>query len=674
MKKIFLIMIALSLSILAQENATLSLASIFSDDMVLQQKANCAVWGISTPGSEITVTASWGAKSKVKSDEKGNWLTKIKTPKAGGPYTLIITDKKSKIEFKDILIGEVWLASGQSNMEMPLRGFGPVDVIMNSETEIRNANNPKIRMFTAIRTTSPIPQFNVTGSWQKLNSTTAPSFSATAYFFAKHLFEKLNVPIGIIHSSWGGTPIESWIEAKYLADFPQYQKTIESFEGADEKLATFNAWLSKFSKMPVKRVNGIEDWTNLDFNDSNCMLPIYDDAKWGTMNLPGTFERSEIGEFDGAVWFRKQIEVPETFVGKDLILNLGPIDDCDVTFVNGIKVGGFEEDGHYQSERIYTIPKEIINNSIITIAVRVLDFRGGGGIYGSPDKLNLKIKGTEETKTISLAGQWKYLPVALFMNDKFYVFGSKNEMYFTKPKVSISIGSHSATALYNGMIAPLVPYTIKGAIWYQGESNCGRAEEYKLLKTALLKNWRERFNVGDFPFYYVQIAPYRYSNGTNSQLLREAQFLSLKNKNTGMAVTLDIGDPGNIHPANKQDVGKRLALWALAKNYGKKNVYSGPLYKSMKSEYGKIILEFEHHAGGLELKLLNGENNFNIAGEDKVFKKAVVVVEGTRLKLFNQEIANPVAVRYAWSETAEATLFNKAGLPASTFRTDDWKD
>lgn len=674
MNKIFLIMIALSLNIMAQEKSTLTLASIFADEMVFQQKTNCAVWGISEPNNEILVTASWGAKSKVKADEKGNWITKIKTPKAGGPYTLTVADKKSKIEFNDILIGEVWLASGQSNMEMPLRGFGAIDVIMNSEEEIKNANNPKIRMFTALKTTSPSPQFNVVGSWQKLNPITAPSFSATAYFFAKNLFEKLNIPIGIIHSSWGGTPIESWIEAKYLADFPQYQKTIESFDGAEQKLAIFYEWLSQFSKMPVKRVNGVEDWTNLDFNDSKCSQPLYDDSKWGKMNLPGTFERSEIGEFDGAVWFRKNIEVPEEFLGKDLVLNLGPIDDCDVTFVNGTKVGGFEEDGHYQSERTYTVAKELIKNSSITIAVRVLDFRGGGGIYGSPDKLKIYIKDDSQTAPISLVGEWKYLPVALFMNDNFYLFGSDDQLYFTKPKITLSISSHSATALYNGMIAPLVPFTIKGAIWYQGESNCGRAEEYKLLKTALLKNWRDRFNVGDFPFYYVQIAPYKYGAGTNSQLLREAQFLSLKNKNTGLAVTLDIGDPGNIHPANKQDVGKRLALWALAKNYGKKIVYSGPLYKSMKSEFGKITLEFEHHAGGLELKLLNGENNFLIAGEDRVFKKAIVVVEGKRLKLFNQEISNPVAVRYAWSETDEATLFNKAGLPAPTFRTDDWKD
>ncbi|MDZ7265479.1 MAG: sialate O-acetylesterase, partial [candidate division KSB1 bacterium] len=296
--------------------------------------------------------------------------------------------------------------------------------------------------------------------------------------------------------------------------------------------------------------------------------------------------------------------------------------------------------------------------------------QGGGGIYGSKEKL--KIHPLDSGENISLSGTWTYLALAEYLAGKFYVFGAKGEEYFSRPKLPIDLSAYTPTALYNAMIHPLIPYAIKGAIWYQGESNAGQPEQYQRLFPLMIQNWRADWQRGDFPFYYVQIAPYNYGDATPSQKLREAQFLTLLTPKTGMAVTLDIGNPNNIHPANKKDVGERLARWALAKDYGKKVVYSGPIYQSMKVKNDKIFLSFKNADGGLVLKPQNGEHHFLIARQDSVFKKAEVEIKGKKLVIWHPAIKQPVAVRYAWSNTAEGTLFNGAGLPASSFRTDNW--
>ena len=280
----------------------------------------------------------------------------------------------------------------------------------------------------------------------------------------------------------------------------------------------------------------------------------------------------------------------------------------------------------------------------------------------------------ESDEKISIAGDWKYLPVAEYTAGKFYIYGPKDEEYFNRPKLPIDVSAYTPSALYNGMIAPLIPYTIKGSIWYQGEANVGRDSLYKIVFPTMINNWRDDWKNGDFPFYFVQIAPWQYGAGSNSQKIREAQFLSLSTPKTGMAVTLDIGSPKTIHPSNKKDVGERLALWALAKDYNKKVVYSGPSYKSMKVENEKIILTFEHVDGGLAINTKDGENNFLIAGEDKIFKKADVRIDGKKLIVSSPNVQSPAAVRYGWSDYVDASLFNKAGLPASSFRTDDWKE
>ncbi|MGK9368656.1 sialate O-acetylesterase [Melioribacter sp. Ez-97] len=666
-----ILMFFLFASLLFAENGKgLKMPSIFSDNMVLQQNSKVAVWGLSNPGAEITVKASWNESAKATADQNGKWIAHLKTPSAGGPYLLSVTDGKSEMEFKNVLIGEVWLCSGQSNMEMPLEGWPPTDTVAHSKEVIANATNKNIRFFTVTRAISEKPEFDCVGHWEESNPESAAKFSATAYFFGKKLYEELNVPVGLIHSSWGGTPVEAWTGAKYISTVDEYKDIVEKLKDARKEIDRLKAWLAEKPTVDINSIKSPTPWKGLDLNDSECAKPDFDDSAWKTMDLPVKWESTEIGNFDGVVWFRKNATIKDEWVNKELILELGPIDDMDVTYVNGVKLGGYEEGGYWQTDRIYRIPAELVKDKNIMIAVRVIDTQGGGGIWGSSEKM--KIRPADSNESISLAGAWKYLPVAEYYGGKLYLFDVKNAEYYKRPKLSVEYSSFTPTLLFNGMIAPLIPYGIKGAIWYQGESNAGNPELYKTLFPLMIKNWREEWGLGDFPFYYVQIAPYNYGPNVESQKLREAQLMTLSVPNTGMAVTLDIGNPNNIHPANKKDVGERLARWALAKNYGKKIEFSGPIYKSMKIEGNKIILTFDYTDGGLVIKEINGENNFLIAGKDKVFKKAKVEIKDDKLIVYSDSVEKPAAVRYCWDNISEGTLFNKAGLPASSFRTDNW--
>ncbi len=673
MKKLSLILISLAIISFAKQNdKKIEMPSIFSDNMVLQQKTTAPFWGIAVPGNDVKIKASWGSSAKTKVKDDGSWMAEIKTPKAGGPYSIEITIGDSIINYKNVLVGEVWLCSGQSNMEMPLEGWPPNDTIATSKQEIPNAANDKIRFFTVARAIATEPAFNCTGTWLECNSTTAAKFSATAYFFGKKLFDELKVPIGLINSSWGGTPIEAWTNGKHLEQIDEYKSIVSKISESIIPMKKLNEWLAARSQIDVSNLSGEGKWKNLNFGDETCFSVGFNDSKWKEMVLPILWENTEVGNFDGVVWFRRKVEIPVSWVNKELILELGPIDDMDETFVNEQKVGSFDVEGYWQALRVYKIPADLIKDSILTIAVRVMDNKGGGGIYGSSDNMKLRLSGTQEN--ISLAGSWKYLPVAEYKSGKFYVFGSDEAVHNSRPVLPVDISAYTPTTLYNAMIHPLVPFAIKGAIWYQGEANTGNPHLYKSLMESMIGNWREDFNRKDFPFYYVQIAPYNYGDQTPSQKLREAQFKALSISKTGMAVTMDIGNPWNIHPANKKDVGGRLALWALAKDYGKKVVYSGPLYKSMKVNKDKAVLSFDNAEGGLVIKELKGENNFLIAGADKIFKKADVKVEGKKLIVSNPEITKPVAVRYCWSNIQEGTLFSKKGLGASSFRTDEWND
>ncbi|HLP18031.1 MAG TPA: sialate O-acetylesterase [Bacteroidota bacterium] len=647
-----------------------TVASLIADNMVLQQKMNVPVWGTGIAGATITVAGSWGKQAAGTVGADGRWLVKLPTPKAGGPYTLTIREYDTTLVVKNVLIGEVWLASGQSNMEMPLAGWPPADTIANSALEIRTSTNPLIRMFTVTHALSLDPVTSAPGVWTPASPEATGRFSATAYFFAKTLQASLHVPIGIIHSSWGGTQIEPWISADAIGKFDQYKKVLAGMNASGIERKKYSDWLNSFPAIDMTKRTGEMKWTGLDFQDAECSAPAYDDARWKEMTLPQPWEQTEMGYFDGVIWFRKTVEVPSSWLNKKISIELGPIDDMDATFINGKRVGGMETEGFWNAPRVYELPENFITQTRVPIAIRVIDNQGGGGFFGAPTQMVLRLSGTSET--VSLAGAWKYLPVASYDGTTFTVFGAAGQKYYSHPALGISLTNYTPTAIYNAMIAPLVPYAIKGAIWYQGESNVGNADQYRLLLPALIADWRNKFTYsGSFPFYYVQIAPYRYGGASHSELLREAQMAALSTPNTGMAVTMDIGSVRTIHPSNKQDVGGRLAAWALAKNYGKTLPYSGPIYSSMKKEGRSLVLQFQYAGSSLVMKK-NGQEDFMIAGEDRVFKPASVEVRGKTLIVSHPEISAPAAVRYAFTDTSAGVLFNAEGMPASSFRTDRW--
>ena len=668
---LFLICISASFISANSKKTFIEMPAIFSDNMVLQQKTNAPFWGKAMPGKSVLISASWGRTVEAKVQDDSLWSAKIQTPKAGGPYKVNIKIGDSSFTFKNILIGEVWLCAGQSNMEMPLEGWPPKDTIWGAQNEIKNGSNLNINFFTVERAYSDKPNFTCNGKWVASSPEAAAKFSATGFFFGKKLSEELKIPIGLIQSSWGGTAVESWMSKKYLGFVDEYKELVNKLKNSGEEIKQLNDWLDRFPIIDMSVNENPYKWETLDFNDADCSSSSFNDEKWMKMNLPGLWETTNVGNFDGTIWFRKKIEIPKSWLNKELVVELGPIDDMDITYVNGEKIGEHQMDGAWDKERVYTVPKELVTDSILLFTIRVIDNQGGGGLYGDNEKLNIHLKDSAEK--ISLCGEWKYLPVAEYRKSKFYVFGAAGEKYSSRPPIAIDLSAFTPTALYNAMISPLIPYSIKGAIWYQGESNAWKPDLYQTLFTKMIEGWRADWKQGNFPFYYAQIAPYKYDDKTESQRLREQQLFSLSVPNTGMAVTLDIGNPENVHPGNKKDIGERLAFWALAKDYNKKIVYSGPVYKSQKIDRNKIILSFEHVGTGLIVKENNNTSNFLIAGDDMIFKSADVKVDGKKIVVSSSEINEPVAVRYAWSNTPDATLFNKENLPASSFRTDTWE-
>jgi sialate O-acetylesterase len=487
-------------------SADVRLPSVIGDNMVLQEGVEVPIWGWADPGEKIVVKfGNNSAACESIADLNGKWSVKIEPGKAGGPYDMTI-EGKNTVSLKNILVGEVWICSGQSNMEFPLNRA------VNAGQEVNQADFPEIRLFTVGKKVSYEPMKNCKGQWMQCNPKTAKDFSAVAYFFGRELHKQLNVPVGLINASWGGTPAESWMSKEYLED------------------------------------------------DAN-FVPILKRYEETSANYPELY--------------KKYLEARDRYR-----------------------------------------------------------------------------RHAEEMKA-----QGKALP--------------------QEPQSPIGPNHpYSPTGLYNGMIMPIAPYGIRGAIWYQGESNAGRAYQYRTLFPAMIKNWRQTWDRGDFPFLYVQLANWRATRSepvaSDWAELREAQLMTLSTPNTGMAVIIDIGEANDIHPTNKQDVGKRLALWALAKTYGKQLEYSGPLYQLMEVKGNQAILHFEHTAGGLVAKDGEQLKGFAIAGADKKFVWADAKIEGNKVIVSSDKVAEPVAVRYAWADNPVCNLYNKAGLPASPFRTDDW--
>lgn len=619
--------------------------------MVVQQNEPIQIWGKYTPGGSIKISGSWGNSKTTSGEANGNWKASLDAPAAGGPFTIEIKTQDSTIIISDVLSGEVWLASGQSNMGMPLKGWPPNDPIDNSAAEIEAANYPQIREYEVTRIVSKKELDNVSGKWVRCTPETAGNFGASAYFFARRLHQELNVPIGIIRPAWGGTPAESWASGDALAPFDEFKIALASLdnEGEEEKEAN---WYGSLPKTP--QPTDVEGWFSQSFQDENFKQQNFNDEGWDKLSLPARFDKKDHWEIDGVFWLRTTFEL--TDLAKTYTLNLGAIDDMDQTYINGQLVG---QSDVYNAQRNYIIPKELLKSGQNTIAIRVIDTGGPGSFTGG-----LSLAGSNG-QSISLNKEWQFKPIAEMSAKSLFVLGDvdlKDRPNFIK------VNQHTPSVLYNGMIHPLIPYKFKGTIWYQGESNVGREEQYETLFPTMINNWRSDWD-DDFPFYFVQIAPFNYQKDANgndrSQKLRDAQRKSLVLKNTGMVVTADIGNNSNIHPGNKQDVGGRLAGLALKNEYHKNIIASGPLYKSHAIEKNSIVISFDHVGSGLEIR--NNLDNFEIAGVDKVFHKAKASIKGNTIVVSSNRVSQPIHIRYGWSDTFEASLFNKEGLPASSF-------
>ncbi len=625
----------------------LRVPALFGDHMVLQQDKPAIVWGWADPGGRITARFA-GKERWILAGKNGTWRISLPVPpSAGGPYELTIAGADTLI-FRDILIGEVWICSGQSNMEMPLAGWGRVN---DYENEIAKADYPAMRLFTVKRGTSHHPKDDVeTDGWHAVSPATVESFSATAYFFGRHLHEHLSVPIGLIHTSWGGTAAEAWTSAASLRRIPDFAALMDSIAKVppanDEELKDrFKLAMEKWRASINAADQGLSGgWYGV----------LSDPGGWKTMRLPSTWETAGLENLDGVVWFRRTVQVPAGWRGKRLYLELGPIDDEDETWFNGVKVG---TTSGYAVPRRYEIPTSLVSSGLNEIAVRVLDTHGYGGIWGKPEEMKLK---DSYGNSVSLAGNWRYR----------IAIGTR-EM---PPEPLDPLSPNHPTVLFNAMIAPLVPFPVRGFIWYQGESNAGRAYQYRTLFPAMIRDWRSHWKAV-LPFYFVQLANYKQTKPQPSEddwaELREAQSMALNLPNTGMAVAIDIGDAADIHPKNKQAVGTRLALIARAKLYGHRIPYSGPLWSSMKAEGNHIRLAFAHTDSGL-VSMGGPLRGFAIAGADSHFVWATAEIDGNTVLVSNAEGSEPVAVRYSWESNPIGNLYNGAGLPASPFRTDDW--
>lgn len=626
-------------------NATVSLPSFFTDNMVLQQKSAVRFWGESNKQS-VSVTTSWDKKVYKTNVVNGKWDVVLKTPAYGGPFAITINDGDLKT-LQNVLIGEVWLCSGQSNMEMPLEGWGKIN---NYKEEIANADYPQIRLLQAehVESTLPLNTLKVQhDGWNVCNPKTIADFSATAYFFARKIYEEKKIPIGLIHSSWGGTLVEAWTSSGALSTIHDFDTEIEAMKSETSRQALqqkYDEELAVWEKHLTNADKGFED------GKAVWATSKVDDSSWKIMKVPSFFDSNGLGNFDGIVWFRKKVNISDT--SKDFTLSYFA-DDDDLIWVNGNYIG---ETKGYNVERHYTIPAQYLKKGENVIAIRVFDGAGNGGIYGEE---NIALK--SEKETISLAGDWKYS------------IGADSKDLPVKPY--LAQGQNRPSAIYNAMIAPLLDYKIKGVIWYQGESNAERAHQYQKLFPLLINDWREKFKDKNLPFFFVQLANYKQQKeqpgDSDWAELREAQFLTLKLPNTGMAVTTDIGNGEDIHPKNKQDVGGRLANIALAKLYNMKIEYSGPIYKSYKIENNMIVLDFDFNT---DIKSKEGVlKGFSIAGSDQKFYWADAKIVNGKVVVYAQNVTNPVAVRYNWADNPNGNLTNVSGLPESSFRTDVWK-
>jgi len=604
--------------------ADVKLPSLVSNGMVLQRDIPVKIWGWANPGEKVTVSFK-GKKIRTSADAMGNWTTTLPATPAGGPYEILVNE----IRLQDVLFGDVWLCSGQSNMVLNMER-----VKEKYSTDIASANYPQIRNFfipTAISKID-VKQDLPSSSWLPVNPENVLLMGAVSYFFARDLYAKYQVPIGIINSSVGGTPIESWISEDGLKEFPAYMKdTTHTSASPPAPRKSADRGLS-------------EKWAS----------PAYLPKGWKRYAIPGFWEDQGLRDLNGVVWFRREIEIPSSLAGMPAKLFMGRIVDADQVFVNGEQVGNVT---YQYPPRRYTVKNGLLKAGKNLVVIRVTNTSGKGGFV--PDKQYELIVGNQ---TIDLQGDWEYKVGEVF------------PPVTEKPAPS----AYTPTALYNAMIAPFLPYSLKGFVWYQGESNVGKPGVYESLLPALANDWRTKFKQPELPFLYVQLPGFQDRNflpsESNMAVLREGQLKSLNIPRSGMAVTLDLGEWNDIHPLTKKPIGERLALAARKIAYGENIVSSGPIYESNAIEGNRIRIRFRETGSGLAIKKTDEDEltYFAIAGKDKKFVWAKAIIERNTVVVWSDEVAEPMYVRYGWADNPEgANLINVEGLPASPFRTDN---
>jgi sialate O-acetylesterase len=639
------LIIILSIFIAVESYGQIRLPKLISDGMVLQRGDSVKIWGWAAESEKISIHFI-DSIYNTTADSNGEWSVMLSGLMAGGPYEMQLNASNS-ITLNDIMIGDVWICSGQSNMELQMQRVSWV-----YKDEVNNTNNEFIRQFYVPRKYD----FNEaqkdleSGAWKKANGENILDFSAVAYFFGKTIYDKYKIPVGLVNTSLGGSPAEAWMSDEALKEFPEYYREAQKFKDSTliEQIKSsddqrIQAWYDSLNRKDRGLNNLQKKWYDPDLNTSD----------WANMEIPGYWADIALGPVNGVVWFRKKIEIPSSMLGKNAILVLGRIVDADSAFVNGAFVGTTT---YQYPPRRYNIPPGVLKKGENTIVIRVVNESGKGGFI--PDK-QYQIEAGDAV--VNLAGNWQYRLGA--------------EM---APLASQTFIRWKPEGLYNAMLAPLLNYRIKGVIWYQGEANANRPLEYRKLFPAMIQDWRKHWKQGIFPFLYVQLPNFMETTNqpgeSNWALLREAQLMSLSVPNTGMAVTIDIGEWNDIHPLDKKDVGERLALAAEKIAYGGKDlIASGPIYESMDIEGNKIWVSFSNTGSGLMSKGSDSLRYFAISGPDQHFVWANAKIENNKVVVWNDNIPNPVAVRYAWADNpAGANLYNKEGLPASPFRTDNF--
>lgn len=613
------------------KTCALSIAPLFGDGMVLQRDTSLKIWGKATPNEPLQVEFR-GQIHLTQADPSGNWELTLAPMVAGGPFKMRIIGQE-ELTIQDICVGDIWLLGGQSNMELPVSRT--LDLY---EQEVSDVENPFIRQFTVpLVYDFQSPRHELAGGeWKSVTPQNVLGFSALGYFFGQDLYRKYNVPIGLILTAVGGTPIEAWMSEEVITELGGYEHILSQCKDRH--------YVEAIMRAENERMN---NWySKLDTEDAGCS-DCYDHSSWNTFSVPNSWANTALESVHGSVWFRKSIDIPVEMLQHDALLRLGAIIDADETYVNGVLVG--KTDYKYPPRK-YKIPPGVLRPGTNTITVRVISNRGVGG-FVTGKSYSLLVG----PHTFDLSGPWKYKIGAIL------------------PALpQLTFFHYKPTGVYNGMIAPLSHYAFTGVLWYQGESNTHAPERYEELFRALIANWRQTWNRPDLPFLFVQLPNFQASleqtPELNWALLREAQRLTLELPNTAMVVTIDVGEENDLHPQNKKDIGERLALCARQLVYGEQLVAQGPMFQRMEVRGRILHLFFSNLGGGLVAKggLLNG---FTVCGSDEQFIPAVAELAGDRVLVWSDQIAEPRGVRYAWADNPKnSNLYNREGLPASPFQ------